>query len=546
MKPSSKALIVLIVVLLPLSLFYGSGMMELRAEEPRRAIVALEMYLTGNYIVPKINGWDYYNKPPLFNWLIVLCFKLFHSFGEWVVRVPSLVSFLLTGLFHYLFSRKYFKGHTSILASLFFLTSADIFFYGSINAGEIDLFYSLLVYLQVMCIFFFYERKDYLLLFLTSYLCTALGVITKGPPSLAFQALTLLGWFIYNREFKRLFYWQHILGILLLVAISGGYFYVYAQQADVVGLLVRLTKEATQRSGVESGLIKTITGAISFPLLLIQLLLPWSVFVVFWFRKDFYAKVKENRLLMFCLIFIACNIPIYWFTGELKNRYIYMFFPFITTLLAYFLEVRTGKFEKFYAVIQKLIIGGMCLFVLLFLVLPFAPYTKEISAIFFKSILFAFLSVIIALYTIKYVPHRTFSTLLFLVLLRFALSTFYYPVMLANDKHMTYRKTTSEILKIANGEQIYWAENPYVFKSELGIGPLKLKEVTHKTAALLAYEIPYYLTRSNKMVMQFDTVIKPGKLYLTTAQFAAGKNLEELYHMHDNWTQNDLVLVKGR
>lgn len=546
MKPSSKALIVLIVVLLPLSLFYGSDMMELRAEEPRRAIVALEMYLTGNYIVPKINGWDYYNKPPLFNWLIAFCFYLFNSFSEWVVRVPSLVSFLLTGLFHYLFSRKYFKGHISILASLFFLTSADIFFYGSINAGEIDLFYSLLVYLQVMCIFFFYERKDYLLLFLSSYAFTALGVITKGPPSLAFQALTLLGWFIYNKEFKRLFYWQHILGILLLVGISGGYFYVYAQQADVVGLLVRLTKEATQRSGVESGIIKTLTGAVSFPLLLIQLLLPWSVFVVLCFRKDFFARVKENRLLIFCLIFIACNIPIYWFTGELKNRYIYMFFPFITTLLAYFVEERTGKFERFYAVIQKLIIAGMCLFVLLFLVLPFTPYTKEISAIFSKSVLFAFLAAIIALYTIKYVPHRTFYTLLFLVLLRFALSTFYYPVMLASDKNMTYRKTTSEILKIANGEQVYWAENPYVFKSELGIGPVKLKEATHKTAALLAYEIPYYLTRSNKMVMQFDTVIKPGRLYLTTVQFAAGKNLQELYHMRDNWTQNELVLLRGK
>ena len=53
MKISSKTLIALIVVLLPASLFYGSNIMELRAEEPRRAIVAIEMFLSGNYLVPK-------------------------------------------------------------------------------------------------------------------------------------------------------------------------------------------------------------------------------------------------------------------------------------------------------------------------------------------------------------------------------------------------------------------------------------------------------------------------------------------------------------
>lgn len=546
MKPGSKLLIALIVVLLPVSLFYGSNLMELRAEEPRRAIVALEMYLTGNYMIPKINGWDYYNKPPLFNWLIVICFKLFNSFSEWVVRVPSLVSFLLTGLFHYFFSRKYFTGNTAIFASLFFLTSADIFFYATINAGEIDLFYSLLVYLQVMCIFYFYERKDYLLLFLTSYFFTALGVLTKGPPSLVFQAFTLLGWFIYNRDFKRLFYWQHIAGIVLLFGVAGTYFYIYAQQADVIGLMVRLTKEATQRSGLEGSLLKTLTGTIGFPLLLIQLLLPWSVFVVLFFRADFFEKLKQNRLILFCAVFIACNIPVYWFTGELKNRYVYMFFPFITTLLAYFYTERTTKFYKLNIAFERLVITGMVLISVAFLALPFLEYTKQIPNIFFKAFLFSFIGVTLIWFAIKYVPHRTFFTLLFLVLLRFALPEFYYPVMLTYSKDMGYRKCANDMLKIANGEQIYWAENPYVFVSDLKVGPIKFKESQHTTAALLAYEIPYYITRSNKMVMQFETSIQPGKLYLTSQQFANGKNVEVLYHMHDNWIQNELVLVRGK
>lgn len=520
--------------------------MELRAEEPRRAVVALEMYLTGNYLVPKINGWDYYNKPPLFNWMIVFCFHLFQSFSEWVVRFPSILSFLLTGLFHYFFSRKYLGKETALLASLFFLTSADIFFYATINAGEIDLFYTLLVYLQLMCIFFFYERKEFLLLFLTSYFFTALGVLTKGPPSLAFQAITLLVWFIYNREFKKLFGWQHICGIFLCVFISGSYFYLYSQQADMWSMIARLTKEATQRSGVESGFMKTVLGTISFPFLVFRLLLPWSVFVFLFFRKDFLQRLKENRLVLFCALFVVFNIPIYWFTGELKNRYIYMFFPFIVTVFAYFLERRENRYAKLYAVLEKLFLLAFVLCGIAFLCLPFISYTKAVSGIYLKAIFFSFCSLIIAFGYFKNVSQRILWIALFLVLVRFGLDMFYYPAMMSNSPDLVYRKKAEDLLRIANGEQIFFADNPYYFKSDFGIGPFKLGETEHTTAALIAYEVPYYITRSNKQVMQFETEIKPGKLYITTQQFAEGKNVDRLYQLHDSWLENELLLVRGK
>lgn len=546
MQISNRTLIALIVLLLPLSLFYGSNMMELRAEEPRRAIVSIEMLLTGNYLVPKINGWDYYNKPPLFNWMMVGCFYLFQSFSEWVVRFPSILSFLLTGAFHYFFAKKYLGKQTALLASLFFLTSADIFFYATINAGEIDLFYTLLVYLQLMCIFIFYERKDFLLLFLTSYFFTALGVLTKGPPSLAFQAITLLAWFIYNGNFKKLFGWQHICGIAFCVLISGGYFYLYSQHADVWGMITRLTKEATQRSGMESGFMKTVLGTVSFPFLLFRLLLPWSVFIFLFFRKDFLQRLKENRLVVFCALFVVCNIPIYWFTGELKNRYIYMFFPFMLTVVAYFLKQRETRYEKIYTPLQKLFLVAFVLCGIAFLSLPLIPCTKTIPSVFAKSILFSICSFVIAYGYFKNVSQRILWIVLFLAMMRFGVDMFYYPAMMSNSPDLAYRQKAEDILRIANGEQIFFADNPYNFKSDFGVGPFKLGEREHTTAALIAYEVPYYITRSNKQIMQFETEIKPGKLYITTQQFAEEKNVERLYQLHDNWLQNELLLVRGR
>lgn len=545
MKHSDKTLIVLIVVLLPLSLLCNLNVMELRAEEPRRAIVALEMFLTGNYLVPKINGVDYYNKPPLFNWLIVLGFHLFHSFSEWVVRLPSLLSFLLTGAFHYFFSRKYLNKATALLASLFFLTAADIFFYATINSGEIDLFYSLLVYLQVISIFLFFEKQQWLYLFLCSYVFTGLGILTKGPPSLLFQALTLLGWFIYNKQIKKLLSWQHVLGIVFCVLISGSYFYLYAQQADVAGMLVRLTKEATQRSGLEGSFLKTVTGTVFFPVLLIRLLLPWSLLVLFWLRKDFFSEISSNRLVVFCVLFIAVNIPIYWFTGELKNRYIYMFFPFITTILAYFFIQRANVHIKTYRTIESILVFAILFGSALFLLLPFLPFTSSIPYIWPKAILFCICGVLISFYAYKNVSQRMLTVILFLVLARFALACFYFPAMMTTD-NLQYRQQCSQILAITKNEPVYWADAPFYFNSAISIGPIHLQPKQHHTAALIAYQIPYYISRGNKQVMRFTSQIEAGKLYITPEAFAKDKPVDVLYRLRDNWLQKELWLVRGK
>src|SRR3954451_16165399 len=77
--------------------FSGSlAAMELRAEEPRRAIVSMEMMLGKEWIVPKIHGWNYYNKPPFFNWIMALFFKISGSFSEPRVMMPYFFYFLFT------------------------------------------------------------------------------------------------------------------------------------------------------------------------------------------------------------------------------------------------------------------------------------------------------------------------------------------------------------------------------------------------------------------------------------------------------------------
>ncbi|HVG15342.1 MAG TPA: glycosyltransferase family 39 protein, partial [Chitinophagaceae bacterium] len=181
-----------LVILYIVSVIINFGVLELAGEEPRRAVISLEMLQSGNYIKPTLLGWDYYNKPPLYNWIICGSMVLFNSTSEFAIRFPSLLFYLLWAFVHYRLCKKFFPRSIALLSAFFLLTSADIFFYGLANGGEIDIFYSFIVYLQVVCMFYGFFKKKWLYLFVLSNLFCAIGFLTKGYTSIVFQVLTLL------------------------------------------------------------------------------------------------------------------------------------------------------------------------------------------------------------------------------------------------------------------------------------------------------------------------------------------------------------------
>src|SRR5258705_6898626 len=131
----------------------------LNGDEPRRAIIAIEMRHSGNFIMPTTMGWIYYNKPPIYNWLISACMFLTGSENEIPVRLPSLIAILLWSIINCQVLKKIVPREVAALSSLFLMTSLDIFFWGLNNGGEIDIFYSFIVYLQVISIFYFNLQK---------------------------------------------------------------------------------------------------------------------------------------------------------------------------------------------------------------------------------------------------------------------------------------------------------------------------------------------------------------------------------------------------
>jgi len=87
-------LYILGILLLFPALLINLGLLTFIDDEGIRSLVALEMKLSGNYITPTLHGAFYYNKPPLYNWILLLYFNLLGQINEFTVRIPTIAEFV--------------------------------------------------------------------------------------------------------------------------------------------------------------------------------------------------------------------------------------------------------------------------------------------------------------------------------------------------------------------------------------------------------------------------------------------------------------------
>ncbi len=336
--PSSTTFLWLIGLLVVFGLFLLMGIQPLFLEEPRRSFIAIEMLSNNNWWVPTQLGQLYYNKPPVFNWVLIASASVFGGFSEWAMRLPTVLSTIgIAGLLVFM-GKRHWSVEKGLETGLLSITSAGIFFYFS-TLAEIDLFYSLITLGVFFAIFHFDQIKKPFALFLTVYFLTAVGFLTKALPSLAFTAISLLTYFIYTRQFKRLFSLAHFAGIGLFFLLSAGYYFKYAQFEDPTPFLTRLWGESSNRTVAGSGLGQFLNHLWQFPLNTLVDLLPGGVLIVFLFGKRFKTLLESNDFVKYCFWIAIVNFALYWISPGSRQRYIYMLYPLFMVVLvqAYYL-----------------------------------------------------------------------------------------------------------------------------------------------------------------------------------------------------------------
>ncbi len=447
-----------VILLLP-ALFIHLGLMPLLADEPTRAVVALEMILSENYWISTIAGEYYYNKPPLYNWLLATLFNVTGNFSEFLIRLPAVIPLLLFAWSLFLVIKKQLSTRVALFTAIFFLTNARLLLYDSM-LGHIDILFSWLTWLGFMAIYHYGAKEKWLKLFVLTYLITAIGFLSKGLPSLAFQAISLLTYFIYRGKFWRLFAIQHFIGILIFVIIILIYFIKYLEFNTLDNYLETLWDQSSQRTAAETGWKRTILHILLFPFEHIAHLFPWSLLVVFCFIKGFWKKVFANEFLAFCFWIFVTNILIYWLSPETRPRYLFMLYPIFFMFIAYGYEEFKSSQEKLSKIFDWFLIGISCLITLSVFGLPFYDFKNAIIPYFYLKIFGLGVALFLATFLVYQLKNQKIIAFgIILLLLRIGFNWFVLPDRYYNSSEKIRKEEAIDagnILKDKTAYQLGW------------------------------------------------------------------------------------------
>jgi 4-amino-4-deoxy-L-arabinose transferase-like glycosyltransferase len=477
---------------------------------------------------------------------------LMHVFGftEYVVRAPSLIALCLTALFSFFFTRKWIGTVAAALGAFILLTFADLIFYGAHYAGEIDIFFAFLVFLQVMVVFIFHQKEQHLFLFAASYSIAAIGLLTKGMPAIAFQVLTMVAYAFWSKKWIRMFSWQHACGILLFLLICGSYFYQYSQREDLELFLVNLYKEAAQRSGLESKWMGLLSGVAAFPFTLLKVLLPWSLFAFLFLKKELRRKAMVHPLISFILFFLFFNIPLYWFTGDLRIRYIYPFFPFFAILLAFAFTSVVDEKSRIRSIIEKVLSVALLILPIACLAVLFSGRVRELPGAIAICISLAVVLASLSLNKVKNSLHLIWRLVFAIVILKIGMNFVYLPFEQVYSDRTILRDHVWEMHKITGDQPIHLTGDIYFFERDLSVGSWHIRSVQLATAPPVSFHIPYNYNRANGHLMNFEQDLEIGECYLASTYHLTKhdlwKKVEPLYEFHNPSNEEDFVLFKAK
>lgn len=159
------------------TLAYLGNLPLLDPDEPVYAETAREMLQFQDFISPRIYGEFWYDKPPMYYWLVAAAFKIF-GIGEFAARLPSALLAIGGSVVVYLSGRKLFNERTGLLAGLVLATSLEYFYLGKAAVTDITLTF----FLTLALLAYLHNRYDLL------FIGAALAVVTKGPIGIIFCA----------------------------------------------------------------------------------------------------------------------------------------------------------------------------------------------------------------------------------------------------------------------------------------------------------------------------------------------------------------------
>lgn len=497
------------------------GLVAFYGDEAIRALVALEMQISGNLVTPTMFGELYYNKPPLYNWILLAVFELTGRNDEFICRLVTVFFLLVYAGSVFYFFRKLYNAdpavtsfpqpppvregaaaheshekeptnllprresgggkHSALIAlysALALITCGRILFWDSM-LGLIDMCFSWVMFLLFMVIYTNGEKQAFGKLFAWAYFLAAIGYLLKGLPAVAFLGITLLTYFIWQKKTRLLFSRMHVAGGLIFIFFVGGYYFLYAQENSLSEILETVFHESAKRTFVEYGIGKTLLHLATFPFEMWYHFLPWTLLFICFLQKNILEKITENKFITWNLLVFTTTILPYWSSVEVYPRYLLMHVPLIFSALFY-IYLKNKKENGWQAkTVEIIFLCAICLTIVLVLIPIKWEAAKSISFLVLKSTGPAITLAFLAYLFWKWKHQRMLVLALVLLTVRLAFDFFILPTRINVECSTEVRRTTQEAVDFAGETPVY------IYKGSLGFQPLTGYYFTRKTGKIL-------------------------------------------------------------
>ncbi|MBC8015170.1 MAG: glycosyltransferase family 39 protein, partial [Sporomusaceae bacterium] len=200
----------LVAIISIVILFFNlGGIPLLDPDEPVYAETPKEMMAFDEFISPRIYGEYWYDKPPMYYWLVAASYKIF-GITEFAARFPSAVLAVACTLAVYLSGRRLFNERAGMAGALVLTTSIEFFYLGKAAVTDMTLLLCLTISLLA-----FIEKRYYL-----AYLFAGLATVTKGPIGLLFPGAIVFSYILVTRNWSLMKSMKIPSGLLLYAIVA--------------------------------------------------------------------------------------------------------------------------------------------------------------------------------------------------------------------------------------------------------------------------------------------------------------------------------------
>ncbi|MEZ5498128.1 MAG: glycosyltransferase family 39 protein [Steroidobacteraceae bacterium] len=201
-------------------------------DEGRYAEIPREMWVSGDWLAPRLNGLLYFEKPPLQYWATATMYSLF-GFSEWTARFWSVALAFACLWMVFAFCRRWFASEPVALAAVLVLATNPFF----TIIGHINILDSAFAFFMSAAVFAFLlsrrgdgapaSARNWMLV---TWAAIALALLSKGLVALVLPGVAIVAYSLLARDASVWRRWQVPLGLPLLLLIAAPWFWMMSRE----------------------------------------------------------------------------------------------------------------------------------------------------------------------------------------------------------------------------------------------------------------------------------------------------------------------------